>query len=160
TAMTRAGLAVLMVIIVIVPLLVLGIDNVLVRYAGHSPSGLPLDFWPRGDVDTSGFQMLLASFEPWDKGASLEEVAEFWTQPGLKAISRLDRAIGAAKDAGDSRAVIPRQIMKAMLFNSEGQPTRSYEVLQEVRSLLAGDHGLERDFLYSIVYLQGVSALR
>jgi hypothetical protein len=175
-----------MTIIVTVPLLVLGIDNFLLLSVGHSPvgrapgtphsrrsgrsldgpahetpaGGLPRVFRPRGDIDTSGLQMILASFEPWDKGASLEEVAELWKQPGLKAISRLDRAIGAARDAGDSPAVVPRQIMKAMLFQSEGQPIRSYEVLQEVRSLLAGDPGLERDFVYFIIYLQGVSGLR
>jgi hypothetical protein len=184
--MTRARLLVVMAITVMAPLFVLGIVNVLVGHAGsptggHAPGtvrpkpsdlskvgaarenpadGLPLGYWARGNADTSGFQIILASLEPWDVGACLDKVAESWKQPGLKAISRLEKAIGDARDAGDLRAVIPREIMKAMLLQSEGQPKRSYEVLQEVRSLLAGDPGLQQDFLYNIIYLQGVSGLR
>jgi hypothetical protein len=175
-----------MEIIIIAPLVGLVVARIFDRSAGRSPSGrapgtlnsnspgraldgpasktrsggLPGGFQPRGIADSSGFQMIVASLKPWDASASLEELAELWKQPGFKAISQLDTALGAARNGGDLRSGIPWHIMKAHLFNSEGQPNQSYEVLQEARSLLAGDPGLERDSLYTIIYLQGVSSLR
>jgi hypothetical protein len=103
--------------------------------------------------------MLLASLKPWD-GKSLEKLAEYWRQSGLRAISQLDGAIGPAKDAGELQAVVPWEVMKAILLLSEGQPNRTYEVLEELRSMLARDAVLERDSLFHITYLQGVSGLR
>ena len=50
--------------------------------------------------------------------------------------------------------------LKALLLNSEGEAKRSYEVLQEVRSLVEGDDRLAGEYLYTIIYFQGVAAMR
>jgi len=121
---------------------------------------MPGDFSQRGIADSSGFQMIVASLKPWDAGASLENLAEFVEAAGFKAISQLDTVLGAARNAGDLQSCRPWEIMKAHLFNSEGQPNGATKSLQEARSLLARDPDLERDSLYTIIYLQGVSSLR
>ena len=51
-------------------------------------------------------------------------------------------------------------VKKATFFNYEGEPNRAYEVLEEVRSLLAKDDFLARDALCTVVFCQGVTALR
>ena len=41
-----------------------------------------------------------------------------------------------------------------------GNPKRAYEVLAEARSLVETDRALMRDGLYTVIFLQGVTALR
>ncbi len=49
---------------------------------------------------------------------------------------------------------------KSLLFNYEGEPERSYEVLREARSLVERVDRVAQEFLYTIIYFQGVAALR
>ena len=51
-------------------------------------------------------------------------------------------------------------ITKATLLNAEGEPERSYHVLEEARSLVEAEDRLAQRWLYTLIYLQGVTALR
>src|SRR5208282_1033431 len=61
---------------------------------------------------------------------------------------------------GDRGQLVALLNTKAILFNYEGEPNRGYEVLQEARSLVEADDRAARESLYTIIYLQGVTALR
>src|SRR6185437_11815013 len=103
---------------------------------------------------------MLASLRPWDPDASLEEIAKSWDRPGLKAIAALDGGPDPDQKAGAPRKDIKRRITKATLFLAEGETSRSYQVLEEARSLVEAETPLAQKWLYTIIYLEGVTAMR
>src|SRR5205823_3326894 len=72
----------------------------------------------------------------------------------------LDGPLESARSAGDSKQTINLLLLKAMLFNSEGEPGRAYETLEEARSLVEKEDLLAREWLGTIIYFQGVVAMR
>jgi hypothetical protein len=111
-------------------------------------------------MDTGGFEVILAALEPWDPGASLEKISETWREPGHKLIAKFEPTLESARRAGDRRKVAAMLMTKSLLLNSEGEPERSYQVLEEARAVVEGEDRLAQEFLYTIIYFQGVSALR
>ena len=51
-------------------------------------------------------------------------------------------------------------LSKATFFNFEGEPNRGYEVLQQARSLVEKNDEIAQKALYTVIYFQGVNALR
>lgn len=51
-------------------------------------------------------------------------------------------------------------IQKVTLLNYEGEPAQAYETLEELRKIIQSDQALAAQLLYSIIYYQGVTALR
>ena len=49
---------------------------------------------------------------------------------------------------------------KAMLSNFEGKPRAAYDCLARLRTLLPGADVLAREWLFTVIYYQGVTALR
>jgi FG-GAP-like repeat/ASPIC and UnbV len=175
--LTRLEVLVLIAIFALTVLVIVGILDLYSRYFGHtgtstdlrlrsasrslSPArSAPATFEPRVGVDTSGFGPLVSSLEPWKPDASLQTIAERWKGAGLKAISKVDEPLRAARSAGDSMKTVNFLIMQAMFHDSEGEPKRAYEVLEEARSMLKKDDVLARRWLYTVVYFQGVAAMR
>jgi hypothetical protein len=131
------------------------------RTGARTRSDLPaVGFRPREGIDTSGFSPVVASIPPWDPGASLQSIARIWKAPGLKAIEELDRSLKLAEGGRQAADVVSMQIYRAMLLDSEGEPGKAYRALTEARSLAEGDDRLARKFLYTVVYFQGVAAMR
>ena len=122
--------------------------------------GRPVRFLPRGGIDTSGYGPLVSSIPPWAPDDSLATIAESWRHPGLKAIARLDAELPRTRDRGDRMGYVGSLVFKAMLLDSEGQPGRAYDVLAEARSLAEVDPILAPKCLFTLVYFQGVTALR
>jgi hypothetical protein len=120
----------------------------------------PHNFRARVGVDTSGYGPLMASIPPWDPGASLATIAESWKQPGFKAIAKIDRAMKTMGASIDPKEAFSALIVKAMLFNSEGEPKRAYEALEQARTVVEKQDQLARGFLPTIIYFQGVAAMR
>ncbi len=124
--------------------------------------GAPGRFKPanKDAIDTSGFGPVVNSIQPWDPSASLETIAESWRQPGFKRISAIDAFRESIMKSGDAVKIFNFLNMKAMLFNSEGDPKSAYEVLKEARLLLDKHSVVARHWLYSVIYFQGVTAMR
>ena len=95
-------------------------------------------------MDTSGFLVILAALEPWEPGASLEKISESWKEPGHKLIAKLEGTLESARREGDHRKVAAMLMTKSLLFNYEGEPDRSYEVLREARSVVESADRLAR----------------
>jgi hypothetical protein len=93
-----------------------------------------LAYRPYEPMDTSGYQVILAALERWEPGDSLEKISESWKEPGHKMIAKLEDTLESARRADDHRKVAAMLMTKSLLFNSEGEPDRSYEVLREARS--------------------------
>jgi hypothetical protein len=175
--LTRLEVLVLIMILILTVLVIVGILDLYNRYFGppETSRDLPLrssstslapaggvlvSFQPRTVLDTSGLVPLVSSLDRWDPRASLQTIAEIWKHAGSKAISKPDAPLQVARSAGDSASTVNILILRAMLFNSEGEPKRAYESLEEARSLLKKNDALARQFLYTVVYFQGVAAMR
>jgi hypothetical protein len=184
--MTRAEVLMVIAITVVAMFIIVRIANYFAGSAGRSPDararellhtksldrppmgpevptrsvGLTHNFRPRVDIDTSGFTPVVTSIQPWDPADSLQTIAEAWRQPGLKAIARLERAQKLTGSPGDPIQSVSLLVIKSTLFSSEGNPRRGYELLEEARSLVEKEDRLAREWLCTIIYLQGVVALR
>ena len=134
------------------------------KYHARSTAARPatvrrqLAYEPRRPLDTGGFKAAVSFLKPWGANTSLQEISESWQRVGYRTIEGVD-----AQLAGRSLS-LPEQLsfllLKAMLFNYEGEPKRAYEVLESLRSQVKQDDSVASEALYTIIYFQGVTALR
>ena len=130
--------------------------GVLSRPGGASPARLV--YAPRKlAVDFSGFADIVARTQ-WDDGASLDEIRRPWPRAGYREIERLDRELADLR--ADGAQALPRLLEKAAFYVYEGEAGRAYEVLGEARALAESRDDLAAEWLYTVVYGQGVTALR
>ena len=117
-----------------------------------------LKFQPRGTLDTSGFTSVVENLPSWKPDSTLAEISKIWSGVGYRDIAEIDDTLSKPElEAGDRIMLL---ITKAMLFNYEGEPERAYEVLVQARAKVEEDDTLAAQGLYTLVYLQGVTALR
>jgi FG-GAP-like repeat/ASPIC and UnbV len=116
------------------------------------------DYRPREAVDTVGFASIVDRIPPWAPDTSLEEMSRIWDRAGYRNIEEIDRALADSTLPNLKRVVL--LLSKATFFNFEGEPNRGYEVLQQARSLAEKHDGIAQKALYTVIYFQGVNALR
>ena len=88
-------------------------------------------------VDTSGFATFNSLLPAWKPSASLEEISKIWSGLAYREIAEIDRRLAGADM--DEQARVLMLFMKASLLNSEGEAEKSYEVLEQLRSIVEGD---------------------
>jgi hypothetical protein len=115
---------------------------------------------PRQRLDASGFWPIVANAQPWNPTDSLAEIARSWNQPGLKLIPACESRLEAAMRRSDRNEAIRLMITKAMLLNGEGKPDLADGELQAARVLAKDDDRLNSQWLCTLLYFQGVTALR
>lgn len=129
--------------------------------SARSPSALPrrkIAYSPRELIDTVGFASVVERIPPWATDTSLEEMSRIWQRVGYRNIEQIDRALTDASLPDLKRVVL--LLSKATFFNFEGEPNRGYEVLQQARSLVEKNDQIAQKALYTVIYFQGVNALR
>ncbi len=117
-----------------------------------------LAYRERASLDTGGFMAILPMLERWPSTASLEQVADVFRHAGDRDIERLDQTL-ARSDTSEERR-ITLTLMKASLINYQGEPARAYRILEEARTSLESRVPLAERWLYTVIYFQGVTALR
>ena len=123
--------------------------------AGPKPG---LHYQPRAPLDISGYMIFMSELPPWSGDASLDEVAARWDKGGYRLIEQIDREL-AAKPPSEEGLLLARYL-KASLWNYEGDPSKGYEALKELRKDLERDDGAAEKWLFTIIYAQGVTSLR
>ncbi len=117
-----------------------------------------LEYKPRRPLDTGGFFDVMGHLPGWKPEASLEDVANVWRQVGYRDMAMVDQALA------DSRVPAGRRpslfLVKAMLFNYEGEPEQAYKVLEQARSWIREKDRLSETWLYTFIFYQGVTAMR
>jgi hypothetical protein len=113
---------------------------------------------PRKPLDTGGFFNVLAHLPPWKPDASLAEISKICKGLGYRNIEEIDRSLSDPRKSDTQRLTL--LVSKAILFNYEGQPNRAADVLEQARSWVVTDEALARESLYTLIYFQGVTALR
>jgi hypothetical protein len=124
----------------------------------QSTSRRQLAYEPRRPLDTGGFKAAVSFLKPWGGDATLEEISQTWQDVGHRTIEEVDKQLAAR--ALSLQELLSFQLLKAMLYNYEGEPQRAYEVLVALRSQIEQDDAVAREALYTVIYFQGVTALR
>jgi hypothetical protein len=119
-----------------------------------------ISFRPHEAIDVSGFSVVGPSLQPWKSDASLETIGESWKRAGYRLGEMLAKTLDDARKRKDPREIVALLMTKAQIFNYEGEPDRSYEIAQEARSLAEANDHVASEWLYTIIYFQGVTALR
>ena len=118
----------------------------------------PLVYQEKKPVDTGGFTAVLPTLDRWPPTASFEEIGRVFKDVGFRNIEKIDRQLAAPGFPNDRRIIF--ELAKASLFNYEADPGRAYDVLKKVRSGLLEDDKLAQQWLYTVIYFQGATALR
>ena len=109
----------------------------------------------RKPIDSSGYGFLSHQLT-WPHDATLEEIAAVWTRPGHRMIEQLDRELA---DRPEFERFVP-MLLKASMYHYEGEPKQAYAVLEQMRELAERSDPLAEEWLYTIVFFQGVTGLR
>jgi hypothetical protein len=117
----------------------------------------PLTYQPRQPLDTGGFLCAVAGLRPWKDPTSLDQIREAFDRVGYRNIEHLDRDL--ARGLGGEQA-IRFLLVKAALLLYEGEPARAYETLEEARCRAEATDALAEQWLYTVVFFQGVAGLR
>ncbi|MHB1556781.1 MAG: FG-GAP-like repeat-containing protein [Isosphaeraceae bacterium] len=115
---------------------------------------------PRQSLDPGGFGVLTTNLPSWKAGDSLQQIARAWDRPGVSLLKVSEAPLESARRAGDRGGTIRLHVTRAMLWNSEGQPDRAARELDDARKLADADDVLRAEWLCSLLYLQGVTAMR
>jgi hypothetical protein len=129
------------------------------------PGGRATPFSPGVDyrpfqvkLDSSGYSTINFLIKPWKPDASLEEIRERWESAGHSGIEVVDRQLADPKRTKEGE--ISLLYLKAAIWNCQGKPEEAYRVLEQVRSIVEGDDQLARSAMGTVIYQQGVTALR
>jgi hypothetical protein len=116
-------------------------------------------FKPREEVDTAGFKWIMQTVEPWGRNqTSLESVAQAFTTSFRKSLDTLTQHIESPTDSPQS--IASARYTRASFYNAQGEPEKAYQDLCATRAWVEQNPLAARDILYSVIYFQGVSALR
>ena len=116
------------------------------------------NYVPRMPVETSGLLDILARIKSWGLEATVDEIAEIWSKAAPLAIEDIDRGLSVAGTADVKKLEL--FFSKYAVFNAQGQTGRAYDLLREMRSWVEKDQRLKQVSLYSIIFNQGVVAMR
>src|SRR5580765_6788570 len=117
-----------------------------------------LQYRPRQGGDVSGFTAVVGQMQLWGPAASLEEVSSFWTQGVAQFMAAVDQRLGRPDLPDDER--IQGFLTKAFLHNYQGEASQAYQVLEHARALAEGNDAVAEEWLFTLIYCQGVTALR
>jgi hypothetical protein len=113
---------------------------------------------PKKGRDSSGFFSLVGFVEPWDPNTSLTGVAGRFHNVSRRVIAQIDNELGRAgiSDPG----YIQAEIGKVLMLNYEGEAEKAYVVLDAMRRRIERDDEQAREWLHTVIYLEGVVSLR
>jgi hypothetical protein len=124
---------------------------------GSNPK-VALVYQPHQPLDISGFGLVMNGARSWGGDASLETVRQSFLSVFGEGIAKVDRDLASAKTSDNARITL--RITRALILNSEGEAERAYAELDAARRLIERNDRIASTGLYSLIYMQGVTALR
>jgi hypothetical protein len=117
-----------------------------------------LSYQPWKSEDTGGFRAVLSGFQPIKDPTSLESIREAFADVDRRGIAEIDNRLASNDLPLENKPAL--FLSKARLFMYGGNPAAAYEVLEQARALAKSSDRLSEEWLYSIVFFQGVAGLR
>jgi hypothetical protein len=112
----------------------------------------------RSMLDTSGLNTFGPHVPRWKPTASLEEIRDIWNGTLPKGVREIDQLLSDRSLPENTRVAL--MVDKAAVLNFAGEAENAYNVLTELRSFVADHQRLAPPHLASVVFFQGVTALR
>jgi hypothetical protein len=128
------------------------------KQEGQASTDRKLTYKPRLPLDDTGFTIAITSAPPWPKDASLERIAQAWKGLDQRLIAQADERLRSGSLPHEER--IRNLLMKAAMLNFRGEAPKAAAVLDEARNVATSNPVAAEDWLYTIVYFQGVTELR
>ncbi len=126
--------------------------------ASANPSVPKINYVAREFSDVSGYAIINQVVKDWPGTASLQEIGEIWNKIGFRNIEHINDYL-AAPGLTPMKRFMALQT-RALCYNYEGEPRKGYESLKEARAIAEENPEIAAKHLYSIIYTQGVTALR
>src|SRR5262249_26620003 len=117
----------------------------------------PITYQPRRGIDSSGSKLFNGYLEPLKDPDSLQEIRQRFVDTRANFSKRLDA--GVAGGVRENDRLMPF-FFKMEMHLFEGRAEEAYEVLKEARALAESDRNLAAKTRYSVIFLQGIAALR
>jgi hypothetical protein len=115
-------------------------------------------FQQRRPLDVSGYGVLPKYVMPWGPDASLEEVRRCWDGWAARPIQRIRQQL---EDPSLSKVARKDLLLElTQLLNAQGEADQAYKVVTEARALVESDPALARALLATMIYAQGITAMR
>ncbi len=127
---------------------------------GSQPPPRRLSYQPRKPVDTSGslsLTDLIPSTISWGSSASLKEIGDAWDSVGPVGRNMLDQS--RVQNLPPDKQV-QLGVLKASMLHYDGMAVQAYQVLEEARVVAESNEALAEDWLFTLIYFQGITALR
>ncbi|MCU0709735.1 MAG: VCBS repeat-containing protein, partial [Pirellula sp.] len=115
-------------------------------------------YQPRKMLDSSGYGWVLGVVKPWPAEYSLEQIGNHFRTSIQQTIEDLGRLLANPDLPPDQIASV--RFSRASFLNYEGDPIAAYEDLRLAREWMETNPTIAKDFLYTIIYFQGVTAMR
>lgn len=112
---------------------------------------------PRKLLDYSGSALLTKNIT-WNPNATLGEIRDAWQRAGYRGIEQIDRVLSGEEPSDQTR--IHLLLTKAAYHHYEGEADKAYAMLEQARSLAESRAELAQEWLFTIIYFQGVTGLR
>jgi hypothetical protein len=125
--------------------------------SAEEEKGKPISYKPRRPIDPSGFQHVCLSLDRWKDPTSLEEVRQAFLRVGSRNIKKIDADLERCVSPGQKVWLL---VAKTSLLLYEGDVVKGYEVLQEARSLAESSPDVAEDWLYTVIFMQGIAGMR
>ena len=140
-------------------------DHVAAQPSGADPAAVVprpeikkgLKYQPRRTMETSAFFAALSHLR-WPIDATLEEIGENWRTVDARLMKELEMALPPPGKSDSQRLQI--LLSKSSVFQFQGEPRRAYDLLEETRSWVQSHDALAELGLYTVIFFQGVAALR
>jgi hypothetical protein len=116
-----------------------------------------LTYQPCQPLDSGGFAFAAYGLRRWRDPTSLDDIRKAFERVGYRNIEQIDR--GLANGVPPEQEVKYR-IVKASLLLYEGDADRADEVLRETRARVEASDALSEQWLYTVIFFQGVVGLR
>lgn len=117
-----------------------------------------LRYEPRKPIDISGYTAVTLAHPGWPASATLEEIREAWKDAGNNPGMELDRTLATPGPWNDEK--VHMALTRASIDNYNGNPISAYERLDKLRVEVEKIDSLAEKVVYTVIYAQGVTALR
>ena len=117
-----------------------------------------LAYKERKGIDTSGFSAVLPALPRWKESATLAEVRQAFLGAGERDRARIDATLENPSVAPGHQIVL--RLVRAAIYQYDADPKRCSAALEEARIWLESHDALSEQWLYSVIFFQGVSAMR
>ncbi|MFM7518187.1 MAG: CRTAC1 family protein [Pirellula sp.] len=100
----------------------------------------------------------MSAVKPWPQDSTLEQIGEQFRIAVRSSIASLDQILSDPNLSSDE--IASSRYSRSTFHNYDGDPLKAYEDLCKAREYMEKNPRVAKDFLYTIIYNQGITAMR